>query len=121
MDSHPIVHLEISALDPAKSSKFYHDVFGWQIEYDPTFNYYQFRAEGGPGGGFNQIGGQHAPGEVIPYIGVNDVDAALEKVKAAGGEVVTPKMDIGDFGQFAIFSDPSGNRIGLYRALRQPG
>jgi len=32
--SNPIVHLELAAHDPAASSKFYANVFGWKIERD---------------------------------------------------------------------------------------
>lgn len=113
--SNPIVHLELAAHDPAASGKFYADVFGWKIEVDPNFNYYQFTSEGGPGGGFNKIGEQGTnAGDVIPYLGVDDIDAALSRVEAAGGKTVTPKTEIPGIGWFAHFTDPGGNRIGLF-------
>jgi len=52
MAAHPIVHIEFPANDPQEASKFYTDLFGWQIQTDPTFDYHMFQAEGGPGGGF---------------------------------------------------------------------
>ena len=121
MPANPIVHIEISAKDPAAASKFYADVFGWKIEVDPKFNYYQFAAEGGPGGGFNQVGENFKAGEVIPYIGAEDIDAALKKVEKAGGKVLLPKTEIPGIGWYAFFADPSGTRIGLYDGLRGPG
>lgn len=117
--SHPIVHVELAAKDPAVSSKFYADVFDWKIEVDPNFNYYQFDAEGGPGGGFNTIGEQGTqPGDVIPYIGVDDIDAYLYKVEAAGGKTLLPKTEIPGIGWFAHFADPGGTRVALYTSAR---
>ncbi len=121
MNSHPIVHVEISAMDPAAASKFYHDVFGWKIEANPQYNYYLFTAEGGPGGGFVMVGEQTntKPGDILPHIGTDDIDDSLEKVKQAGGTVMLPKTEIPGIGWYAIFTDPTGNRIALYTALHQ--
>jgi predicted enzyme related to lactoylglutathione lyase len=119
--SHPIVHLELAAHDPAASGKFYADVFGWEIKVDPNFDYYQFAAEGGPGGGFNKVDENNKAGEVIPYLGVEDIDAALEKVNAAGGKTMVPKTEIPGIGWFAQFTDPGGNRIGLFAGPQPQG
>lgn len=116
MPASPIVHIELAAKDPAASSKFYADVFGWKIEVDPNFNYHQFAAEGGPGGGFNPVNENFKEGEVIPYLGTDDIEAALKKVERAGGKVLQTKQEIPGIGWFAFFADPAGNRIGLYKA-----
>jgi predicted enzyme related to lactoylglutathione lyase len=117
MAAFPIVHLELSAKDPAATSKFYADLAGWQIDHDPNFDYYQFRAEGGPGGGFvKPDGNQYNVGDVIPYLGVDDVDATLKRVESLGGKVLLPKTEIPGIGWFAFFADPAGNRMGLYAA-----
>ncbi len=71
MPTYPIVHLEISAKDPAAASKFYADLAGWKIEVDPNFNYYQFTAEGGPGGGFvlNRKPGEVSIKDILDAVG----------------------------------------------------
>jgi predicted enzyme related to lactoylglutathione lyase len=119
MTAHPIVHIEIAAQDPEKSGKFYSDLFGWKVEGDPQFNYYQFAGDGGPGGGFPQIGGQgdYKVGDVVPYIATDDIDAMLQKAQALGGKILLPKTEITGQGWFAFFADPTGNRIGLYTAM----
>jgi len=39
----------------------------------------------------------------------------LEKIKSAGGEILTPKTKLSDhFGFIAIFLDTEGNRIALH-------
>ena len=56
MSNHPIVHIEIPAQKAEEAGKFYGDLFDWKIESDPMYNYVQFQAEGGPGGGFVEVG-----------------------------------------------------------------
>ena len=121
MAAYPIVHLEISAKDPAAADKFYSSVFGWKIEVDQQYNYHQFQAEGGPGGAFVELGELYKAGDVVPYVGVDDVDAALSKVVKAGGKIVKPKAEIPGFGWWALFADPNGNRIGLFAELAHHG
>jgi predicted enzyme related to lactoylglutathione lyase len=120
MNAHPIVHLELSANDPAAASKFYSELCGWQIEHAPEFDYYQFRADGGPGGGFVQVGGPSAAkaGDVLPYIGTDDIDAMLKKAESLGAKTIVPKSEIPMTGWFAVFEDPTGNRVGLYTSMR---
>ena len=121
MSERSIVHLEISAKDSAVSSKFYSDVFGWKIEVDPNFNYYQFKADGTMGlsyGAFVQADGQmYKAGEIIPYIGTDEIDRDLSKIEALGGKTVQPSTEIPGVGWFAFFQDPAGNRMGLFKTL----
>lgn len=43
------------------------------------------------------------------------LDQALERVKAAGGEVLVPRTELpDDIGCFALFRDCEGNRVGLH-------
>ncbi len=114
MPAHPIVHVELSASTGAAASKFYHDVFGWKIEHAPQFDYYMFSAEGGPGGGFNPVGEHTKAGDVLVYIGTDDIEASLAQIEKAGGKTLVPKTEISGVGWFAQFSDPTGNRMALY-------
>ncbi len=122
MSQHSIVHLEIPSTDTAASSKFYADLFDWKIHVDPSVNYHMFQADPGPGGGFVQVGenapGDYKPGEVLVYVSTDDIDATLAKVQALGGKTLLPKTEIPQTGWFAFFSDPAGNRIGLYTNMQ---
>jgi len=51
---------------------------------------------------------------VVPYVTTDDIEASLEKIGSNGGSTVVPKTEIPGFGHFAIFSDPTGNRIELF-------
>lgn len=120
MAAQPIVHVEFPSVDPKAAGAFYADVFGWQVAAPPSMDDYpMFQAEGGPGGGFTTIGGgmpgvPTVGGEVLIYIASNDIHADLQKVQAKGGQTVLPKTEIPGAGWFAIFRDPSGNKVGLY-------
>jgi predicted enzyme related to lactoylglutathione lyase len=45
---------------------------------------------------------------------VDDIDAVLEKLRSAGA-IVDPKREDYDYGRFAWFSDPEGNRVELWQ------
>ncbi len=119
MASHPIVHVEIPARDSKTSADFYAKVFGWKIQHDPTFDYRMFSAEGGPGGGFVSMeeGADAGHAGLLVYIGTDSIEASLEQIEANGGKMLEPMMEIPGTGWFAIFADPSGNRLALYKEM----
>jgi hypothetical protein len=123
MSNHPIVHVEIPGHDTKAAGKFYAEAFGWKVETEPGFDYTMFQAEGGPGGGFSNVGDNMGlstrPGDVLIYVGTDDIEASLAKIQSLGGKVVAPKTEIPQTGWFAIFTDPTGNKIGLYTAMHQ--
>ncbi|MEW6567438.1 MAG: VOC family protein [Chloroflexota bacterium] len=115
MTPHPIVHIEFAAQDPAALARFYSGVFGWKTEAMPQMDYVTFEAEGGPGGGFPRVDGkEYKAGDVLAYIRTDDMDATLRRIEAAGGKTLHPKTPIPGIGWYAFFSDPDGNRVGLY-------
>ena len=61
---------------------------------------------------------QHKPskdGTLIYLNADNNITGMLEKIKSAGGEILTPKTKLSDqFGFIAIFLDTEGNRIVLH-------
>lgn len=113
---HKIVHVEISAKDRKALSKFYADVFGWEMEHADQMNYTTFKAGDGIGGGFNPVNEQNPAGTVTVYIETEDVTASLNSVQKAGGTILVPESEIPGMGKFGMFRDPQGNMIGLYKA-----
>ena len=118
-----VVHFEIPFENKARAMKFYGDCFGWQLTDMPEMNYvmantvatgpdYRPTEAGAINGGLFQRP-KEAPGPVL-YVGVSSVDAAIAKVTAAGGKVVTPKTPIPGMGAYGRVSDPEGNVIGLF-------
>jgi predicted enzyme related to lactoylglutathione lyase len=58
------------------------------------------------------------PQQAMLNLRVDDLDALLEKLKAAGVDV-DPKREDYDYGRFAWFNDPEGNRVELWQAPLQ--
>ncbi|UCF61080.1 MAG: VOC family protein [Anaerolineaceae bacterium] len=118
MSEHPIVHIELSADDPKAAGKFYGDVFGWDIQLLSEMDYVTFGAEPGPGGGFNEVDNEmHQAGDVLIYIHTGNIETTLKKIEALGGQTVLQKTEIPTIGWFALFSDPTGNRVGLFTGM----
>ncbi len=117
MPDRPIVHVEIPAQDPQAASRFYHELFGWQMIPIPTMGYVRFEPAGGPTGGFVPAGGPlgHQVGELLVYVESDDVDGDLTRAEQLGGTILVPKTEIPNTGSFGIFRDPAGNRVGLFR------
>lgn len=120
-----VVHFEIPFENKTRATKFYADCFGWQLTDMPGMNYvmantvatgpdFRPKEAGAINGGLFQRP-KEAPGPVI-YVGVSSVDAAIKKVTASGGKVVTPKTPIPGMGAYGRVTDPEGNVIGLFEA-----
>ncbi|MGH9374438.1 MAG: VOC family protein [Vicinamibacterales bacterium] len=118
-----VVHFEIPFDNKQRAMTFYSETFGWQLMDMPEMNYVmastvevdgqQMPKEPGAinGGLFERP--KEAPNPTL-YVGVNSVDAAIKKVEAAGGKVVTPKTPIPGMGAYARIADTEGNVIGLF-------
>ena len=119
VSDHPIVHVEFASKEPSEASRFYADLFGWQTMAMPVEgygDYYGFRAEGGVGGGFPKVDGHGTnAGDVVVYVGTNDINASLAKATALGATTLMPEMEVGGMGWMAIFQDPTGNKVGLWK------
>jgi len=125
MSTHPIVHIELPANDPAEAARFYEEMFGWEMKHMPEFDYWTFTSEEQRGGGFNRVS-EDSPsgfpvrgGETIIYVAVENIDESLAKAESLGAQVLKPGSDIPGVGAYAIFRDPTGNLIGLYKGMEQ--
>jgi len=117
MATHPIIHVEIPAMQSKESADFYARTFDWTMEHVPQQNYWKFAAEGGPDGGFAPVGAQPgtAINQLVVYIGADDIDATLSRIEANGGKILLPRTDIPGVGAFALFADLAGNKLGLFK------
>ena len=52
---------------------------------------------------------------LVFYIAVDDIDAALAAIEAAGGRRLTARMPIPTVGWSAFFEDTEGNKVGLFQ------
>ena len=122
-----IVHFEIPFDNKARATKFYTEAFDWALTEFPEMDYVMARTTevdanrrpkepGAINGGLFQRP-KEAPHPTL-YVAVDSIDKALDKVKTAGGKVVTPKTPIPGMGAYARISDTEGNVIGLFQAGR---
>ena len=112
--AHTIVHWELMGPDGASLKEFYESIFEWKPEIIPGFDAY-FGVPGeeaGLGGAIGQ-GSADMPSYFTMYVGVDDIDASLAKVIAAGGSTIVPRTIVPDTVTFAMFTDPAGNIVGL--------
>jgi predicted enzyme related to lactoylglutathione lyase len=66
-------------------------------------------------GGVGASAGGLSPGLTF-YVQVEDLDQALARAAELGaGKVLQPPSDVPGVGRFAVFADPEGNRVGLWR------
>lgn len=115
------IHFDMAADDPERAAKFYGDVFGWKFEKwgGGPMDYWMITTgqspEPGIDGGLSRRTPQSGPG-TSNTVGVPSLDEAVQKVTAAGGQVLQAKMPIPGVGWFAYCQDTEGNPFGLMQA-----
>ena len=115
---------EIPSTDLDRAAKFYETILGISmIPMDmPNIKMRMFPLDDmmtGIGGAIVDSGGFHTPsatdGPLIYLNGNPDVQNVLDKVEAAGGQIVVPKTEISpEYGNMAVIIDTEGNRIAFH-------
>lgn len=111
---------DLNTREANKASKFYSDVFGWQIapgEGESGKNYLHIQ------NGDELIGGvpvqAHLPTGVPPhwmlYFLASDCEAFTAKAGALGGKVMVPPTKIENTGTFSVVTDPKGAAFALFQ------
>lgn len=124
-----VQHFEIPADDLARGRKFYETVFGWRTQDFPMADGSTYvglhtgptdergMTEGNNfinGGMFKRGGNFAATAPVITPV-VENLDATIEKVQAAGGQVVEGKKEVEGMGWYAYVKESEGNIIGIWK------
>jgi len=107
---------ELMTKDPMAARRFYSEVVGWHIDETPpaasSVDYRMISAGDGLVGGMLTLNDdmiQHGAAPCwLMYIGVDDVDACVASIIAAGGAVLMPAFDMPDVGRIAMLADPQG-------------
>ena len=110
------VHLELNTDDTAAAKEFYETLFGWAYQDIPIGdNVYTGVTSAVAPGAAMQMRPKGAQTGWLPYIGVDDVEVALEVAEEAGAKIIHPFTEVPHFGYFAIISDPTGAQLGLWQ------
>lgn len=131
----PVVHFELPYEDNKRAADFYSKAFGWQSQLlgpemgdyvvatttDTDANHMVLKPGTINGGMFKRTKPDQYPSIVIQ---VDDIRAAMEQIKTAGGTVLggqTPGEpdDIPGIGLYVSFLDTEGNRVGALQP-KQP-
>lgn len=113
-----VVHFEIYADELARATKFYSEVFGWDMhKWDGPDDYWlAITGREGEAGIDGAITGRPELGFTgINFIDVASVDDFITKIQANGGTLVRPKIAIPEVGYSAVCNDTEGNPIGLFQ------
>jgi uncharacterized protein len=110
----PVVHFEIASSDPAGTKRFVADMFGWKLEDIPgPFDYSM--VDTGVEGAIP--GGVGAPptgaGHTTFYVQVDEVQAALDKAKDLGGQVVMGPHEVPGGSRIGLITTPAGQLLGV--------
>jgi predicted enzyme related to lactoylglutathione lyase len=108
---------ELMSRDIERDKKFYADTLGWSFDGMPMPDgtYWVASAGGRPVGGIFEMKGKDfegIPEHWMSYIAVDDVNARVDKAKAAGASVIKPVFDVPGVGRIAVLKEPGGAVIG---------
>ncbi len=105
-------YVELPVSDIAAAKTFYEAAFGWSLTgFGPT---YAATVTGDTDVGL-QADRAEATSAPLPVLDVEDLEATLEAVKAAGGEIVRPIFAFPGGRRFH-FRDPSGNELAAVKS-----
>lgn len=114
-----VVHFEITADNVERACKFY-EIFGWEIASSgaPGMEYWlAHTGEGGMGINGAIMPRAYNSQPVINWVGVDDLDAMTEKVRAAGGEILGERQTVPGVGDTVYAKDTEGNTFGMIQPL----
>lgn len=121
----PVVHFEIIGGDPVQLRTYYGKLFDWtfqenspvapEVSHIESYSFIdRMTTDDGTGIPGGVGGGQGFHGHAIFYVGVPDVEAALQKAESLGGKrVLGPARN--EAGRVIVghFTDPAGNLVGV--------
>lgn len=114
---------ELQTSDAAAAEAFYCSVVGWGAERlgPPPDGYTLLNTAKGGVAGIMTLGADEGPPRWIGYIAVDDVDAAAERVKAAGGTMRHPPIDVPGMLRFCGVADPQGGAFVVFKGNSPEG
>ncbi len=125
IDSHGrFVWYELMTPDTEIAKAFYAGVLGWGARGAsmPGSAYSLFTTGESPVAGLVKLpedaGRTDSTPHWIGYVGVDDVDAAVDRIKRAGGAVYVPPTDIPSISRFSVVADPQMATLALVKGQK---
>lgn len=115
--SNHLCHWEFMVSDVKKARAFYGKVFGWKFDDSSMPGYTMINTGKEPDGGMMAKPAEAPCCALSQYFLVDDIDKTLAKATKAGAKVAVPKTEIQNVGWFAMFLDPDGICVGIFKNL----
>jgi len=115
--ANPVVFFEVLGRDGNALERFYRELFGWQTQpVDGPTDYRTVEPDGDGGipGGLGATA-DGSDGHVTFYVHVDDLDATLKRMQELGGQLQMGPINVPNGGKIALFTDPEGHTIGLFK------
>jgi predicted enzyme related to lactoylglutathione lyase len=116
-------HFSINADDVQRAKDFYNTVFGWEFQPWGPPDFYLITGAGV--GGALQSRREIKPGaRMLGFevtMAVDDIDATVAAVKAAGGKILMQPSHIETVGTLIWFEDTEGNMVGAMKYDQDAG
>lgn len=116
-----VIWSELNTRKPAEAADFFEKVLGLACVETPNPNggiYRTLKRGEEMVAGILDISGPAFEGAAdgwLTYLGCDDVDAACEAAKSAGGDVLSPPMEIPGIGKMAVIKDPGNAVVALMK------
>lgn len=120
VDPRRLCQIEIAVGDVRRAAQFYEDAFGWRPVPAEMHEYVVLAVPDGCPFGIALVPGRSLEGRVggaVLYFAVEDPEAVVERVMAAGGRKRLGPSKLFGYGVIHQVEDPDGTRWGLYAAI----
>ena len=119
------VWCELLTTDVQRAEAFYTAVVGWTVapfDGSPTTYDILKRPDGAGMGGVMTIPqGMNFPPHWVMYIGVPDLDAAVEHIQRLGGSALSPLVEVPNVGRLQVMKDPQGAMFSILEPAPSSG
>ena len=109
-----ICYIFMPSRDPEKSGAFYRDVFDWTLRTNDEGGLSFDDSTGQVSGTWVSDRPVASEGNLEVHIMVDDLDETVAAIRDAGGRVDASDIHI-ERERWAVFTDPDGNRLGIYQ------
>jgi uncharacterized protein len=109
---------ELHTTDPAEALNFYEKVLGFShrsVDMGPGGTYHILSKEGVDRGGITSGLAGGARPHWLPYVAVDDVDAAITRAKKVGATIRVDPKDIPGIGRYGVLEDPTGAALAIMK------
>jgi uncharacterized protein len=107
---------QLNSSDPEAAERFYGELFGWRFQQmgDAQTPYWGiYRGDQVNGGMMPLPEDAPAPSHWLVYFGIEDLDAAVQRIRASGGTVMVGPMEVPG-GHIVVAQDPQGAVFALF-------